>query len=84
MASAGFDPDRELARVGLANQTTMLMAESLAIGEMLKQAVLDRYGPADLSAHFQAFDTICSATQDRQDAVVGMLADAPPDHSWPR
>jgi len=78
-ASAGFDPDRDLARIGLANQTTMLMAESLSIGEMLKQAMLDRYGLADLPAHFQAFDTICSATQDRQDAVVAMLADAPPD-----
>ena len=77
--SAGFDPDRDLARIGLANQTTMLMSESLSIGDMLKQAVLDRYGAAELAAHFQAFDTICSATQDRQDAVVAMLADAPPD-----
>ena len=77
--SAGFDPDRDLARIGLANQTTMLMSESLSIGEMLKQAVQDRYGAAELPAHFQAFDTICSATQDRQDAVVAMLADAPPD-----
>jgi 4-hydroxy-3-methylbut-2-enyl diphosphate reductase len=55
------------------------MSESLAIGEMLKSAVLDRYGEAALSEHFQAFDTICSATQDRQDAVVAMLAEAPPD-----
>jgi 4-hydroxy-3-methylbut-2-enyl diphosphate reductase len=77
--SAGFDPDRDLVRIGLANQTTMLMSESLSIGEMLKQAVLDRYGVGNLAAHFQAFDTICSATQDRQDAVVAMLADAPPD-----
>ena len=77
--SAGFEPDRDLNRIGLANQTTMLMSESLSIGEMLKQAVLDRYGAADLPGHFQAFDTICSATQDRQDAVVAMLADAPPD-----
>jgi 4-hydroxy-3-methylbut-2-en-1-yl diphosphate reductase len=77
-ASAGFDPDRDLCRIGLANQTTMLMSESLAIGEMLKAAVVERYGPA-LTDHFQAFDTICSATQDRQDAVVAMLAEAPPD-----
>jgi 4-hydroxy-3-methylbut-2-enyl diphosphate reductase len=77
--SAGFDPDRDLNRIGLANQTTMLMSESLSIGEMLKQAVLDRYGAADLPGHFQAFDTICSATQDRQDAVVAMLAETPPD-----
>ncbi len=78
-ASVGFDPDRDLCRIGLANQTTMLMSESLAIGEMLKAAVVERYGPAALTDHFQAFDTICSATQDRQDAVVAMLAEAPPD-----
>jgi 4-hydroxy-3-methylbut-2-en-1-yl diphosphate reductase len=78
-ASAGFDPDRDLNRIGLANQTTMLMSESISIGEMLKQAVVDRFGAADLPARFQAFDTICSATQDRQDAVVAMLAEAPPD-----
>jgi 4-hydroxy-3-methylbut-2-enyl diphosphate reductase len=78
-ASAGFDPDRDLARIGLANQTTMLMSESLEIGERLKQAVRDRYGAAALAERFQAFDTICSATQDRQDAVVAMLAETPPD-----
>jgi 4-hydroxy-3-methylbut-2-enyl diphosphate reductase len=77
--SAGFDPDRDLCHIGLANQTTMLMSESLAIGEMLRTAVADRFGEPALPAHFQAFDTICSATQDRQDAVVAMLADAPPD-----
>jgi 4-hydroxy-3-methylbut-2-en-1-yl diphosphate reductase len=78
-ASSGFDPDRDLSRIGLANQTTMLMSESLAIGDMLKAAMMDRYGDAALADHFQAFDTICSATQDRQDAVVAMLAEAPPD-----
>ncbi|MFN7917972.1 MAG: 4-hydroxy-3-methylbut-2-enyl diphosphate reductase [Vicinamibacterales bacterium] len=78
-ASAGFDPDRDLARVGLANQTTMLMSESLAVGEMLKAAMLDRWGAEALTAHFQAFDTICSATQDRQDAVVALLQERPVD-----
>jgi 4-hydroxy-3-methylbut-2-en-1-yl diphosphate reductase len=73
--SPGFDPDRDLARIGLANQTTMLMSESLAIGEMLRAAVRDRWGEAALGEHFQAFDTICSATQDRQDAVVTLLRD---------
>ncbi len=72
-ASEGFDPDRDLCRIGLANQTTMLMSESLEIGEMLKAAMLDRYGAPALPDHFQAFDTICSATQDRQDAVVALL-----------
>ena len=74
-ASAGFDPMRDLQRIGLANQTTMLMSESLEIGEMFRQAMLDRYGEAELAAHFRAFDTICSATQDRQDAVMSLLSE---------
>ncbi len=71
--SPGFAPARDLARVGLANQTTMLMAESLAVGDMVRRAMLDRYGEAALPEHYRAFDTICSATQDRQDAVVNLL-----------
>jgi 4-hydroxy-3-methylbut-2-enyl diphosphate reductase len=78
-ASPDFDPDRDLHRVGLANQTTMLMSESLEIGEMIRAAVRDRYGEAALADRFQAFDTICSATQDRQDAVVALLRDKPVD-----
>jgi 4-hydroxy-3-methylbut-2-enyl diphosphate reductase len=78
-ASAGFDPDRDLERIGLANQTTMLMTESLEIGEMIREAMTDRYGEAELHSHYQAFDTICSATQDRQDAVVALLRDHPVD-----
>src|SRR5439155_3394193 len=71
--SAGFDPDRDLQHVGLANQTTMLMSESLEIGDKLKAAMLERYGEAELARRFQSFDTICSATQDRQDAIVSLL-----------
>jgi 4-hydroxy-3-methylbut-2-en-1-yl diphosphate reductase len=71
--SPGFDPDRDLVRVGLANQTTMLMSESLEIGVVVERAMRDRYGDADLAAHYRAFDTICSATQERQDAVVDLL-----------
>ena len=74
-ASPGFDPDVDLQRIGLANQTTMLMTESLEIGEMLRLAVLERYGEGALPERYQAFDTICSATQDRQDAVVALLRD---------
>jgi 4-hydroxy-3-methylbut-2-enyl diphosphate reductase len=72
-ASPGFEPDAGLARVGLANQTTMLMSESLEIGEMFRQAMVDRYGEGALADHYRAFDTICSATQERQDAVVSLL-----------
>src|SRR5262245_38349329 len=77
--SEGFDPDRDLQRVGVANQTTMLMSESLEIERMLKAAMRDRYGDDALADRFQAFDTICSATQDRQDAVVVLLRDKPID-----
>jgi 4-hydroxy-3-methylbut-2-enyl diphosphate reductase len=71
--SPGFDPDRDLERIGCANQTTMLMSESLEIGEMVRAAMTSRYGEAELSRHFRAFDTICSATQERQDAVLALL-----------
>jgi 4-hydroxy-3-methylbut-2-en-1-yl diphosphate reductase len=76
-ASPGFDPDVDLTRVGCANQTTMLMTESLAIGEMFREAISDRYGAAAVASHFRAFDTICSATQERQDAVIALLNEHP-------
>ena len=78
-ASEGFDPTRHLERVGCANQTTMLMSESLRIGEMLRQAMASRHGPETLDDRFRAFDTICSATQERQDAVIALLAEQPLD-----
>jgi 4-hydroxy-3-methylbut-2-enyl diphosphate reductase len=78
-ASPGFNPDSDLRRIGLANQTTMLMTESLEIGEMIRAAMRDRYDDLALAEHYQAFDTICSATQDRQDAVVALLRDKPVD-----
>lgn len=74
-ASPGFDPDIDLARVGCANQTTMLMSESLEIGEMVRLAMLQRHGADGLAEHFRAFDTICSATQERQDAVLALLGE---------
>jgi 4-hydroxy-3-methylbut-2-enyl diphosphate reductase len=74
-ASTGFDPDRDLQRVGCANQTTMLSTESLEIGERFRHAMSDRHGAAALPDRFRSFDTICSATQDRQDAVIALLAD---------
>jgi 4-hydroxy-3-methylbut-2-enyl diphosphate reductase len=78
-ASPGFDPARDLQRIGCANQTTMLMSDSLEIAGMLRQAMLDRYGEGELPARFRAFDTICSATQERQDAVVALLDQEAPD-----
>jgi 4-hydroxy-3-methylbut-2-enyl diphosphate reductase len=74
-AGPGFDPEVHLGRIGLANQTTMLMSESLEIQDMLRAAMRDRHGEAELPRRFRAFDTICSATQDRQDAVQRLLAE---------
>jgi 4-hydroxy-3-methylbut-2-enyl diphosphate reductase len=71
--SPGFDPDEHLQRIGCANQTTMLSSESLEIGMMFRDAMRERYGEATLDTRFRAFDTICSATQDRQDAIVALL-----------
>ncbi len=68
--SEGFDPDKDLARVGCANQTTMLSSESLEIANMLQAAIAKRYGTEELPKRFRHFDTICSATQERQDAVL--------------
>ena len=76
--SEGFEPDRDLGRVGVANQTTMLASESLAIAHRIGEALADRYGEDSLPDRFRSFDTICSATQDRQDAVLELMVD-PPD-----
>lgn len=71
--SPGFDFRRDLDRVGLANQTTMLSGESLAIAAEVRQSMIRRYGSEVLDQHFRSFDTICSATQERQDAVLDLL-----------
>ncbi|HSJ62667.1 MAG TPA: 4-hydroxy-3-methylbut-2-enyl diphosphate reductase [Gemmatimonadaceae bacterium] len=71
--STGFDPARHLRRIGVANQTTMLASESLAIAAAVGDAVERAHGSAYRGEHFRSFDTICSATQDRQDAVLALL-----------
>lgn len=68
--SKGFDPDMHLARVGVANQTTMLQSETEALQEKFKQAILDRDGNTE---NYHVFDTICGATQERQNALFNML-----------
>ncbi|HYU53498.1 MAG TPA: 4-hydroxy-3-methylbut-2-enyl diphosphate reductase [Gemmatimonadaceae bacterium] len=72
-ASPKFDPARDLQRIGVANQTTMLARESLAIGELVGQAMARARGDEYAKQNFRTFDTICSATQERQDAVVELL-----------
>src|SRR5262245_22226788 len=75
-ASPGFDPDRHLRRIGVANQTTMLARESLAIGEEVGTSMARRHGDDYRNENFRTFDTICSATQDRQDAVEELLRES--------
>ncbi len=74
-ASPEFDPDTHLQRIGVANQTTMLARESLAIGEAVGTAMALAHGATHRAEHFRTFDTICSATQDRQDAVNALLTE---------
>ena len=73
--SEGFDPDRHLSKIGVANQTTMLRSETEEVQRRLREAIMARDGSA---GNFRVFDTICGATQERQDALSEMLA-SPPD-----
>ncbi len=68
-----FDPETDLQKIGVANQTTMLMTETMAVGEELRKAMAARYSEENLGEHFELVDTICSATQDRQDALMRLL-----------
>ncbi len=76
--SQGFDPDRDLLKIGVANQTTMLASETEQIADRFCAAMIERYGKDSLREHYRHFDTLCSATQDRQDAVIRMM-ESPPD-----
>jgi 4-hydroxy-3-methylbut-2-en-1-yl diphosphate reductase len=73
--SEGFDPDVHLQAIGVANQTTMLRGETEEVQRRLKAAMARKYGEPDLARHFRFFDTICGATQDRQDALEKLLLD---------
>lgn len=71
--SEGFDPDVHLRAIGVANQTTMLRGETEEVQRRLKKAMMQKFGEAEVSSHFRFFDTICGATQDRQDALEKLL-----------
>jgi len=71
--SPGFDPDLHLRTVGVANQTTMLRGETEEVQRRIRQAITDRDGVAAAQNNFRFFDTICGATQERQDALRELL-----------
>lgn len=71
--SPGFDPNQHLVSIGVANQTTMLRSETEEIQARLRQAMVDRYGVETIQQHYRIFDTICGATQERQDALIQLL-----------
>ncbi len=74
--SSGFHPDRHLKRIGVVNQTTMLATETQAIADLLRQAMVDRYGEEHIDAHFaDTKDTLCYATKENQDATIALIKD---------
>ena len=78
-ATEGFDPDLHLQKIGVANQTTMLANESLAIGARIREAMVEGSSEEYAESHFRSFGTICSATQERQDAIEAMMDEGPPE-----
>lgn len=72
--SEGFEPERDLVRIGVVNQTTMLATETAAIAELLRTAMIDRYGVEFVSYHFaDTSDTLCYATNENQDATKALI-----------
>jgi 4-hydroxy-3-methylbut-2-en-1-yl diphosphate reductase len=71
--SEGFDPDVHLRTIGVANQTTMLRGETEEVQKRIRQAIVDRDGEVEAARNFRFFDTICGATQERQDALRELL-----------
>lgn len=72
--SKGFNAKRDLEKVGVVNQTTMLATETQAIADLLRETMIKRYGVNEIKNHFaDTRDTLCYATNDNQDATYGLL-----------
>src|SRR5690606_26155792 len=73
--SLHFDPDRDLQRIGVVNQTTMLATETQAISNLLRHAMIARYGGENVQEHFaDTSDTLCYATNENQNATLELIA----------